>query len=109
MADYVMLNGQLTPYESAWVPAGDAGLLHGAGLFETMRARNGKVFRLRQHLERMMRSAQALAIPLALDTEQLGEMVTELLDANDLTEARLRLTATRGDIHASTARSRCRQ
>ena len=31
MADYVMLNGQLTPYESAWVPAGDAGLLHGAG------------------------------------------------------------------------------
>jgi branched-chain amino acid aminotransferase len=103
VADYVMLNGQLTPYESAWVAAGDAGLLHGAGLFETMRARQGKVFRLRQHLERMMRSAQALAIPLALDTEQLGAMVTELLDANDLTDARLRLTVTRGDIHAATA------
>jgi branched-chain amino acid aminotransferase len=103
MADYVMLNGQLTPYEAAWVPAGDAGLLHGAGVFETMRARQGKVFRLRQHLERMTRSAQALAIAFALEEEQLREMVAELLDANDMTDARLRLTVTRGDVHAATA------
>jgi branched-chain amino acid aminotransferase len=102
MADYVMLNGQLTPYEAACVPAGDAGFLHGAGLFETMRARGGKVFRLRQHLERMTRSAHVLAIPFALEEEQLREMVEELLDANDLTDARLRLTVTRGDVHAAT-------
>jgi branched-chain amino acid aminotransferase len=53
MSDYIHLNGQLVPYEGAGVAAGDAGLLHGAGLFETMRARGGKVFRMRQHLNRV--------------------------------------------------------
>lgn len=103
MSDYIHLNGQLTPYDSACVPAGDAGLLHGAGLFETMRARNGKVFRLRQHLERIARSAQALSIPFSLGETDLKDMLDDLLDANGLTDARIRLTVTRGDIHAATA------
>jgi branched-chain amino acid aminotransferase len=103
MSDYIHLNGQLTPYDSACIPAGDAGLLHGAGLFETMRARNGKVFRLRQHLERMTRSAQALSIPFTLGQTDLQDMLDDLMDANGLTDARIRLTVTRGDVHAATA------
>jgi branched-chain amino acid aminotransferase len=103
MSDCIHLNGQLLPYEDAAVPAADAGLLHGAGLFETMRARNGKIFRLRQHLDRLTRSAQTLSIPFSLGAVQLAEITAELLDANALTDARLRLTVTRGDLHAATA------
>jgi branched-chain amino acid aminotransferase len=103
MSDYVHLNGQLIPYEDATIAAGDAGLLHGAGLFETMRARNGRLFRARHHLDRLTRSAQALSIPVALGESQLAEMAADLLDANGLRDARLRLTVTRGDLHAATA------
>ncbi len=103
MSEYIHINGQLVPYEDARIAAADAGLLHGAGLFETMRARNGKIFRLRSHLDRLTRSAQALSIPFSLGETQLAEMATELLDANDIADARLRLTITRGDLHAATA------
>ena len=102
MADYIYIDGQLVPYEEAHVAAGDAGVLHGAGLFETMRAKGGRVFRLRQHLERLTRSALALSVPFSLGEELLREMVGELLEANGLSEARLRLTVTRGDLHAVT-------
>jgi branched-chain amino acid aminotransferase len=102
MSDYIHVNGQLLPYDSASVAPGDAGLLQGAGLFETMRARNRKVFRLRQHLERLTRSAGTLSIPMQLGESQLAEMVEDLLDANGLQDARLRLTITRGDLHAAT-------
>jgi branched-subunit amino acid aminotransferase/4-amino-4-deoxychorismate lyase len=102
MSDFIHINGQLLPYDSAAVAPSDAGLLHGAGLFETMRARNRKVFRVRQHLERITRSAQIQGIALALGETQLVEITQELLDANGLTDARLRLTITRGDLHAAT-------
>jgi branched-subunit amino acid aminotransferase/4-amino-4-deoxychorismate lyase len=103
MSDFINVNGQLLPYDSATIAPADAGLLHGAGLFETMRAKNKKIFRIRQHLERLARSAQALGIAFALGESQLAEMTEELLDANALADARLRLTLTRGDLHAATA------
>jgi branched-subunit amino acid aminotransferase/4-amino-4-deoxychorismate lyase len=103
MSDFIHVNGQLVPYDSASIAPSDAGLLHGAGLFETMRAKNKKVFRHRQHLERLARSAQTLGIEFSLGESQLSEMIEDLLDANALTDARLRLTITRGDLHAATA------
>jgi branched-subunit amino acid aminotransferase/4-amino-4-deoxychorismate lyase len=103
VADYINVNGQLLPYESASIAPGDAGVLHGAGLFETMRAGNRKIFRLHQHLERITRSAQTLGIALSLGAAQLGEMAEELLDINGIRDGRLRLTVTRGDLHAATA------
>ncbi len=101
--DYVSLNGQMMPYEEARVSVGDAGLLHGAGLFETMRVRKGKVFRLARHLERMLRSARDLGLPLSLATDEMRDLIVELLEANGLAEARVRITATRGELHAPVA------
>ena len=106
MSDFVYLNGQLLPYDDARIAPADAGLLHGAGLFETMRAKNGKIFRLRQHLARLATSAHALNIPFLLSESQLADIAADLLDANGLSTeigARLRLTLTRGDLHEATA------
>ncbi len=86
MSEYIHINGQLVSYAEAargGIAPGDAGLLHGAGLFETMRAKNGRVFRLRQHLERLTASAAALSIPFALGEAELREMAGELLEANE--------------------------
>jgi branched-chain amino acid aminotransferase len=66
-----------------------------------MQARHGKVFRLEDHMARFLESAKILGIPLALEVAQVQELIAELLSANDLlaAPARLRLTATPGDIH----------
>src|SRR6266581_3145386 len=74
----------------------DTGLLHGAGVFTTMRSYGGKVFRLGEHLRRLRNSCEALFIPLQHKDEKLAEVVDELLRRNKLADARLRLTVTRG-------------
>src|SRR5205823_3246588 len=74
----------------------DTGLLHGAGVFTTMRSFNRKVFRLAHHLKRLRESCEAMFIPLQYKDDVLTAAVEELLRRNDLSNARLRLTVTRG-------------
>src|SRR5687767_2249384 len=90
------LNGSFVEEDQAAVSVRDTGLLHGAGAFTTMRAYRGKVFRLSQHLQRLRRTCEVLFIPLMYKDEQLTQAVGELLKLNELSDARLRLTATRG-------------
>ncbi len=101
MPNTVFLNDQLIDVENAHVSATDSGLLYGAGLFETMRSRHGTVFRLDDHLERLFRSADALSIVHAWTKESLKEAVYRVLRANELTDARLRLTLTNGPLAES--------
>lgn len=90
------INGKLVDEQNATVSIRDTGLLHAAGVFTTMRAYSGKVFHLAEHLERLRRSCQALFVPLSYSDELLTAAVDELLQADSLGDARLRLTVTRG-------------
>ncbi len=101
MAEKVFLNDKLVDTDDARIPAGDGGFLYGAGLFETMRSCNGVVFRLSDHLDRLISSAMALSIEHGYKKEYLEEAVYKLLEANKLTEARLRLTLSAGAISRS--------
>jgi len=92
----VWLNGELIDWDAARVSAMDAGFLHGVGLFETLRAYNGRIFRLEAHYERLRRSATALRLPLLPDAERFRRALEEVLAANGLSDARLRLTVTPG-------------
>ena len=98
--EFVYFNGQFVPAGEATVSVFDAGLLHGTGLFETMRSYNGQVFRGRQHLERLCHSAKvfSLAEPGSIDDLLAG--MQELLKRNDVPNARLRLTLTMGNTRA---------
>lgn len=98
MAEKVFLNDKLVEVEQAHVSIRDSGLLYGAGLFETMRSHNGIVFRLEDHLDRLLTSAEALSINHAFDRESLRKATYEVLAANELADARLRLTLTNGPI-----------
>jgi branched-chain amino acid aminotransferase len=97
----VFLNDKLVDVDKAAVSVADGGFLYGAGLFETMRARNGTVFCLEDHLQRLFASAAALAINNTYDKNYISDAVYQLLKANDLTDARLRLTLTSGSISAN--------
>jgi branched-chain amino acid aminotransferase len=78
----------------------DSGFLYGAGLFETMRSHNGVVFALKDHLDRLFFSAGSLSIDNPYDREYLANAIYKLLRANELTDARLRLTLTGGPMSA---------
>jgi branched-chain amino acid aminotransferase len=97
MSDFVAINGQITPYENARIAPFDAGFLHGAALFETMRAGAGGVFRWAEHLQRLQTSSTELGFDVNLDLRATADLVAELMQANGLSEARVRLTVSRGD------------
>jgi len=93
--EIVYLNGRLIPRSEARVSIMDYGFLYGYGLFETMRAYNGRVFRLDDHMKRLAISADRLKIPI--DTSVLRSSVIEIIQANRLKEARVRLTVSIGE------------
>ncbi len=95
MSELVYLNGKLVPREEARIAALDYGFLYGYGLFETMRAYRGRVFRLEQHIGRLVRSAGRLGI--TVDAARLGDAVGQALEANHLRDARLRLAVSAGE------------
>lgn len=91
-------NGSLIEEQAAAVSVRDSGFLHAAGVFTTMRACGGRVFQLAEHQKRLRDSCQALEVPLPYPDEQLAEAVEGVLRANNLSDARLRLTVTRGVV-----------
>ena len=92
----VFLNGQFLPEAEAVVPVNDRGFLYGDGLFETMRVANGKPFRLAQHLERLTRGADFLKIKPPFKPKELEKFAAQLIAKNQLADAILRVTLTRG-------------
>lgn len=96
--EMVFLNGRIIPAADARVSAFDAGFTHAAGLFETMRAYNGKVLHAEAHLDRLTTSATALDMLVQTDGQALRQGIQDVLAANDLADARLRLTVTPGQV-----------
>ncbi|MCX5632503.1 MAG: aminotransferase class IV [Phycisphaerae bacterium] len=100
MAQKVFLNDKIIENSAAHINCADGGFLYGAGLFETMRASNGVVFALDDHLDRLFASGEKLKINIRGDKKFIADAVYETLNANELKEARIRLTATSGPISA---------
>jgi len=96
MEAIVYLNGSLMPVSQARVSPLDHGFLYGYGLFETMRAYGGRLFRLDKHLARLERSARALNIDLD-GIPSLDRALYDTLKANQLSDARIRLTVSPGE------------
>jgi len=95
MAAIAWVNGELLSPDRAAISPLDTGFLYGEGLFETMRAYGAKVFRLPQHLHRLLTAAAELSFtPPA--SQSLAGAIQEALDASGLEDAALRLTVTPG-------------
>ncbi len=98
MAEKVFLNDKLVDADKAGVSVSDSGFLYGAGLFETMRSYNGVVFSLKDHLDRLFFSTHSLSINNTYSKKYITDAVYQVLQANKLTDARLRLTLTGGPM-----------
>lgn len=81
------VNGAFVPKEEAVVSVFDHGLLYGDGVFEGIRAYNGRVFRLEEHLERLYDSARTIMLEIPLTRDEMRETILETLRRNGLRDA----------------------
>ena len=107
MSEIVSLNGSLIPCSQARISVLDYGFLYGFGLFETMRAYEGQVFRLDNHLNRLARSAKILGLPIGVT--DLKDAVMATIQANQLGDARIRITVSIGEGSMVPDPSTCKQ
>ena len=91
----IWLDGGLQDIESARVSVFDHGLTVGDGIFETVKATDGKTFALTRHLDRLTRSARGLGLPDP-DLDEVRRGCAAVLDANPMPFGRLRITYTGG-------------
>ncbi|MGW1890792.1 aminotransferase class IV [Streptomyces sp. NPDC002004] len=91
----IWLDGGLRDSATAQVSVFDHGLTVGDGIFETVKAVDGKPFALTRHLDRMTRSARGLGLPDP-DLDEVRRACAAVLDANPMPLGRLRITYTGG-------------
>src|SRR5437588_4132552 len=96
MSELVYAAGRFRPAADAAVSVFDHGVLYGDGIFEGIRAYNGRVFRLDQHLRRLQESANAIFLTLPISLKKIEEAILETVRANGLKDAYIRLVVTRG-------------
>lgn len=92
----IFLNGSFVNADRAKISVFDRGFLYGDGLFETMRAYWGEVFRLEDHLDRLFRSAKEIELSFSSTRGELKNIIKRILEINSLSEAYIRLTLSRG-------------
>ena len=92
----VYIDGTYYPKSQAKVSVFDHGLLYGDGVFEGIRAYNGSVFKLKEHVDRLYRSAHMIMLEIPIGREQMVQRVVETLRKNTLRNSYIRLVVTRG-------------
>ncbi|HHT9111642.1 MAG TPA: aminodeoxychorismate lyase [Candidatus Brocadiaceae bacterium] len=93
---FVFLNDTIVEDTAGHLSTYDRGFLYGDGLFETVRAYSKKPFRLDDHIERLSNSAKYLEIPFLQTTQKIHNIIEQLLELNNVTDAYIRMTLSRG-------------
>jgi branched-chain amino acid aminotransferase len=92
----VYINGKFFDKDQARISVFDHGLLYGDGVFEGLRIYSGKVFRLRQHIDRLYESARHIDLKIPLTPEALTDAVLRSVRENAKQDGYIRLVITRG-------------
>ncbi len=92
----VYVNGEFVPKDRATISVFDHGFLYGDGIFEGIRAYNGRVFKLDEHLDRLYESAHSIMLDIPLTKDQMREAVLETCRRNGLRDCYIRLVVSRG-------------
>jgi branched-chain amino acid aminotransferase len=92
----VYIGGKLLEKADAKVSVFDHGLLYGDGVFEGIRAYSGRVFRLKQHVDRLYESANGIHLQIPIAREEMAAAIRDTLAVNQLSDAYIRVVVTRG-------------
>src|SRR5213592_4383159 len=92
----IYIDGKYLDERSAKISVFDHGLLYGDGIFEGIRAYNGRVFKLKEHIDRLFYSAKSILLAIPMDHGDLMKAVVETCRRNKLRDGYIRLVVTRG-------------
>jgi len=92
----IYIGGKLYDKADAKISVYDHGLLYGDGVFEGIRAYSGRVFRLKQHVDRLYESARSIHLEIPISREEMARAITDTIAVNGLVEAYVRVVVTRG-------------
>src|SRR5687767_8826548 len=92
----VYIDGKFYDEKNAKISVFDHGLLYGDGVFEGIRAYNGRVFKLKEHVQRLYDSAKAILLTIPMTQEQMSKAVISACRRNKVTNGYIRLVVTRG-------------
>jgi len=92
----IYIDGKFYEKENAKISVFDHGFLYGDGVFEGIRAYNGKIFMIDEHIERIFASAQYIKLQIPMTREEMKEALYKTLEANALKDAYIRLVVSRG-------------
>jgi branched-chain amino acid aminotransferase len=92
----IFIDGKFFNERDAKVSVFDHGLLYGDGVFEGIRAYNGRVFKLKEHIDRLFYSAKAILLEIPMSHAKLMKATVETIRANKLRDCYVRLVVTRG-------------
>lgn len=92
----IYIDGKFYSEANAKISVFDHGLLYGDGVFEGIRAYHGRVFKLKEHVERLYYSAKAILLDIPLTPEQMTKAVVDTCRANRIRDGYIRLVVTRG-------------
>jgi len=92
----IYIDGKFYDENNAKVSVFDHGLLYGDGVFEGIRAYNGRVFKLKEHIERLYYSAQAILLTIPMTMEEMTKAVILACRENNIVDGYIRLVVTRG-------------
>jgi branched-chain amino acid aminotransferase len=96
MNELVYVSGSFRPAADATLSVFDHGLLYGDGIFEGIRAYNGRVFKLERHIDRLFDSAKAIRLQIPHSHAEVCAIVVESCRRNGITDGYIRLVVTRG-------------
>ncbi len=92
----IYCDGKFVKSQDAKISVFDHGFLYGDGIFEGIRAYNGKVFRLKDHIDRLYESADSILLNIEISRQEMMDVVLETLRQNKLSDAYIRLIVSRG-------------
>jgi branched-chain amino acid aminotransferase len=93
---WIYINGEFLPDSKAQISVMDHGLLYGDGCFDAWTGRNGFIFQLDAHLDRLLRSVRALKISLPMSREELRAIIVDCVHRNSLADFYIKVVVTRG-------------
>src|SRR5579864_4186987 len=92
----IYIDGKFYSERDAKVSVFDHGFLYGDGVFEGIRAYHGRVFKLKEHIDRLFYSAKAILLEIPMTHEKISRAVIEACRANKIRDGYIRLVVTRG-------------
>jgi branched-chain amino acid aminotransferase len=92
----IYISGKFFDKADAKISVYDHGLLYGDGVFEGIRAYSGRVFRLKQHVDRLYDSALGIHLQIPMKREEMAAAIVDTLAHNKLSDAYIRVVVTRG-------------